>query len=188
MYAALSTDEYGQPAVAEGSPYKQADPFDYGGGHIDPNRAIDPGLIYDTDTDDYTQFLCAMGYNATSITSFTRTKIPCPKTTNFLANFNLPSITIPELKRGVTLSRTATNVGSVSSVYVARIKSPPGTHVKVEPGILKFSSKVKKIKFKVTFWPNLSVQGVYSFGSLVWDDGFHHVRIPLTVRSVLEEY
>ncbi|XP_075488536.1 subtilisin-like protease SBT3.6 isoform X1 [Primulina tabacum] len=185
---ALSTDEYGQPAVAEGSPYKQADPFDYGGGHIDPNKAIDPGLIYDTDTGDYTRFLCAMGYNVSSITPFTRTKTACPKTTNFLANFNLPSVTIPELKRGVTVSRTVTNVGSVSSVYVARIKAPPGTHVIVEPGILKFCSKVKKIKFKVTFWPNLSVQGAYSFGSLVWDDGFHHVRIPLIARSVLEEY
>ncbi|XP_073314315.1 subtilisin-like protease SBT3.9 isoform X1 [Primulina huaijiensis] len=185
---ALSTDEYGQPAVAEGSPYKQADPFDYGGGHIDPNKAIDPGLIFDTDTGDYTRFLCAMGYNASSITPFTRTKTACPKTTSFLANFNLPSVTIPELKRGVTVSRTVTNVGSVSSVYVARIKAPPGTHVIVEPGILKFCSTVKKIKFKVTFWSNLSVQGVYSFGSLVWDDGFHHVRIPLIVRSVLEEY
>ncbi|KZV57531.1 hypothetical protein F511_20460 [Dorcoceras hygrometricum] len=183
---ALSTDEYGEPAVAEGSPYKQADPFDYGGGHIDPNRAIDPGLVYDTDTADYTHFLCAMGYNASSINLFTKNKTGCSKTTNFLANFNLPSITIPELKRSVTVSRIVTNVGPDWSVYIARIKSPHGTHVVVEPDILKFSPGVNKIKFNVTFWSHLRIQGVYSFGSLVWDDGSHHVRIPLIVRSVLE--
>ena len=37
LHTASIKDEYGQSAVLEGSPDKQADPFDYGGSLIDPN-------------------------------------------------------------------------------------------------------------------------------------------------------
>ena len=61
-------NEYNLYVGAEGAPYKQADPFDYGGGHVDPNKVINPGLIYDMKTSDYVRFLCSMGYNNTAIT------------------------------------------------------------------------------------------------------------------------
>lgn len=43
-------------------------------GHVDPNGAIDPGLIYNADTEDYyISFLCAMGYSsADKIALFTK--------------------------------------------------------------------------------------------------------------------
>ncbi|KAF4383425.1 hypothetical protein G4B88_023999, partial [Cannabis sativa] len=37
--------DYGQSIVAEGAPYKFADPFDYGGGHVNPNKAIYPSPV-----------------------------------------------------------------------------------------------------------------------------------------------
>lgn len=188
LCTASLTDEYGQAAVAEGAPHKQADPFDYGGGHVNPNKAIDPGLIYDLDVKDHARFLCALGYNATSISLLTRTNAPCRGTANFLANFNLPSITIPQLKNCMTVSRIVTNVGPDLSIYTATIQAPPGTDVMVEPPILAFNSDVKKLKFKVTFCPMLRVQGTYSFGNLLWEDGLHVVRIPLIVRSIVQEY
>ncbi|XVE94925.1 hypothetical protein REPUB_Repub02eG0051900 [Reevesia pubescens] len=40
-----------------------ATPLDYGAGHINPNEASDPGLIYDMDTQDYINFLCGLSYN-----------------------------------------------------------------------------------------------------------------------------
>ncbi|XP_050260294.1 subtilisin-like protease SBT3.9 isoform X2 [Quercus robur] len=181
-------DEYGQCIVAEGAPHKKADPFDYGGGHVDPNKAIAPGLIYDMGFSDYYHFLCAMGYNNSAISSITKARIHCRKSANFLANLNLPSITIPELKKKLTVSRTVTNVGPVNSVYTALVQAPAGTDVIVEPSSLFFNSTIRKLKFKVTFHSQLRVQGRYSFGNLLWKDGFHVVRIPLIVRTVIQDF
>ncbi|KAJ6739144.1 hypothetical protein OIU74_003995 [Salix koriyanagi] len=181
-------DEYGQKTVAEGAPYKQADPFDYGGGHVDPERAMYPGLVFDMGTSDYIRFLCALGYNSSAISLMTRTRTRCKKSANFLVNLNLPSITIPELKQNLTVSRTVTNVGPVTSIYVARVLAPAGTQVTVEPSVLSFDSTRKEIKFKVTFCSLLRIQGRYSFGNLFWEDGFHVVRIPLIVRTVIDDF
>jgi len=52
MAEASVTDELDMPILAQGLPRKIADPFDYGAGYINPNRAADPGLIYDIDPND----------------------------------------------------------------------------------------------------------------------------------------
>ncbi|KAL5791053.1 hypothetical protein ACOSQ2_005941 [Xanthoceras sorbifolium] len=179
-------DQFGQNIVAEGAPHKQADPFDYGGGHVDPNKAMDPGLVYDMGVSDYARFLCASGYNDSAISLMTSTPTTCLKSTKFLVNLNLPSITIPELKQTLTVSRKVTNVGPVNSVYTVRVQPPAGITVRVEPSILTFNSTTKKLKFKVNFCSQLRVQGRYSFGNLFWEDDFHVVRIPLIVRTVIE--
>ncbi|KAJ6692769.1 hypothetical protein OIU79_014496 [Salix purpurea] len=161
-------DEYGQNTVAEGAPHKQADPFDYGGGHVDPDKAMRPGLIFDMGTSDYIRFLCALGYNNSAISFMTRSRTRCRKSSSFLVNLNLPAIAISGLKQNLTVSRTVTNVGPVTSLYVARVVAPPGTYVTVEPSVLSFDSTRKKIKFK--------------------EDGFHLVRMPLVVRAVIDDF
>ncbi|XP_010271499.1 PREDICTED: subtilisin-like protease SBT3.9 isoform X2 [Nelumbo nucifera] len=185
---ASTKDKYGQSAVAEGSPHKQADPFDYGGGHVDPNKAADPGLIYDMGITDHVRFLCLMGYNDSSVSLMTRHPTVCSKTSKSLADLNLPSISIPELKKSLAVSRTVTNVGPVNSVYSVHVKAPPGVIVHVNPSVLSFNSTAKQLRFKVTFQSQLSVQGRYSFGSLSWEDGIHVVRIPLIVRTVIDDF
>lgn len=174
--------------MAEGAPHKQADPFDFGGGHVEPNKAMAPGLIYDMGFSDYIRFLCSMGYNNSAISSLTRSHVHCRKSAKFLANLNLPSITIAELKENLTVSRTVTNVGPVNSFYTAFVQAPAGTKVIVEPPNLLFNSSIRKLKFKVTFHSQLRVQGRYSFGNLFWEDGFHVVRIPLVVRTVIDNF
>ncbi|XP_077246194.1 subtilisin-like protease SBT3.9 [Tasmannia lanceolata] len=181
-------DEYSQSMVAEGAPHKQADPFDYGGGHVDPNKASDPGLIYDMDVLDYVYFLCSLGYNNSAISLMTRHHTICSKTSRTQEDLNVPSISIPELRKSFMVSRTVTNVGPVSSVYTAHVEAPPGVRVFVKPSILSFNSTVKKLQFTVSFHSRLRVQGRYSFGSLSWEDGVHIVRIPLVVRVVMDEF
>ncbi|KAI9127977.1 hypothetical protein K1719_000970 [Acacia pycnantha] len=183
-------NEYNLYVGAEGAPHKQADPFDYGGGHVDPNKVMNPGLIYDLGTSDYVRFLCSLGYNNTAITFMTRSPAKCRKTPKFLLNLNLPSITIPELNgnQPLTVSRTVTNVGPVVSTYVARVVAPIGVSVTVEPPVLKFDATRKKLKFKVSFWSKIKVEGGFSFGYLFWEDGSHQVRIPLVVRTVIDQF
>lgn len=182
-------DKFSQSMIAEEASYKQADPFDYGGGHVDPNKAISPGLVFDLGTSDYVQFLCSMGYNNTAISLVAGSSIKCStRSTKFLVNLNLPSVTIPDLKKSLSVTRTVTNVGHVNSNYTARVQTPARVSVRVNPPVLVFNSTVKKLKFKVSFCTLIRTQGRYSFGNLFWEDGFHVVRIPLVVRTVIHDF
>ncbi|XP_030522893.1 subtilisin-like protease SBT3.9 isoform X1 [Rhodamnia argentea] len=184
---ASTKDQYSQNIVAEGAPHKQADAFDYGGGHVDANRAVNPGLVYDAEISDYVCLLCFMGYNSSAISTMTGKPTKCKESSNCLVNLNLPSIVIPNLKRGVTVSRVVTNVGPVNSIYTARVEAPVGTYVRVKPSVLSFNSSMTKLKFRVIFNSLLRVQGRYSFGNLFWEDGLHEVRIPLVIRTVIDD-
>ncbi|KAK7304842.1 hypothetical protein VNO77_42733 [Canavalia gladiata] len=162
----------------------QATPFSYGAGHVQPNRAMDPGLVFDTTIADYVNFLCALGYNKTQISMFTETPYQCRK--NFrLLNLNYPSITVPNLSRSVTVTRRLKNVGCPAT-YIAHIQNPNGITISVKPNILKFKHVGEEKSFKVTL---KVMQGKasnnYVFGKLIWSDGKHHVRSPIVVKALL---
>jgi hypothetical protein len=83
-----------------------ASPLAYGAGHVQTNRAADPGLIYDLTVDDYLNFLCSRGYNQTLIKVFSGKPYLCPKSFS-VADFNYPSIAVPNLGTSpVTVTRT----------------------------------------------------------------------------------
>lgn len=170
-------DKYGLPILAEGLPRKYADPFDYGGGSINPDRAADPGLIYDINPKDYEEFKCLWDE-----------KTDCKDTLRPMYTLNLPSIAIPNLRSSVTVSRTVTNVGAGNSTYKAIVESPPGIVMEVTPSVLEFSADTRSVQsFKVKFASVRRMQGVYTFGSLAWVDGVHKVRIPIAIRAVIQE-
>ncbi|KAJ8478497.1 hypothetical protein OPV22_022224 [Ensete ventricosum] len=175
------TNGYGMPIQAEGNPRKIADPFDFGGGQIDPDRAADPGLVYDIDPKEYYKFFnCTTG----------RFEI-CAEVLEPVYYLNLPSISIPDLKTTAAVWRTVTNVGEeVDAVYKASIEPPPGVQMAVEPPTLVFNATAKVRSFKVTFVATHKVQGDYMFGSLTWLDGggAHAVRMPIAVRVVIRDF
>ncbi|KAJ6950672.1 subtilisin-like protease SBT3.6 isoform X1 [Populus alba x Populus x berolinensis] len=177
----------GFPTFAEGSPQKLADPFDYGGGIANPNGAADPGLVYDMGTDDYVNYLCAMDYNNTAISRLTGKPTVCPTEGPSILNINLPSITIPNLRNSVILTRTVTNVGASDSIYRAVIEVPFCCSVSVEPHVLVFNHTTRKITFSVTVSTTYEVNTGYFFGSITWIDGVHTVRSPLSVRTEISQ-
>ncbi|XP_077248388.1 subtilisin-like protease SBT3.9 [Tasmannia lanceolata] len=181
---ASQTGTDGEMIVAEGGNHKPADPFDIGGGLINPNKATNPGLIYDMSTGDYVQFLCSMGYTNSAISNITKEATSCSKNRHSILNLNLPSISIPNVKKTMAILRTVTNVGPINSVYKALVQSPHGIKMAVKPEILSFNSSITKIQFRMTFSSTRNVQGDYSFGSLTWTDGEHFVRSPIVVRVV----
>ncbi|PQQ01477.1 subtilisin-like protease SBT5.4 [Prunus yedoensis var. nudiflora] len=57
MTTATTQDDSMEPILDDSSSYVKATPFAYGSGHIQPNKAMDPGLIYNLTTLDYLNFL-----------------------------------------------------------------------------------------------------------------------------------
>ncbi|XP_066337298.1 subtilisin-like protease SBT3.9 [Miscanthus floridulus] len=159
------TDRFGIPIQANSLQRKPADAFDMGGGIIQPDKAIDPGLVYDITPEEYTD-------------------------TDEIAQLNLPSIAVPDLKKSITVSRTVTNVGPAKATYRAVVEVPAGLRMSVEPPVIAFQKGgARNATFKVTFVAKQRVQGGYAFGSLTWlDDGKHSVRIPVAVRTVVRDF
>ncbi|KAK9008940.1 hypothetical protein V6N11_080416 [Hibiscus sabdariffa] len=119
-----------------------------------------------------------------SVSGLTKTKVDCTKNRQKELNLNLPSITIPYLKRKVTVRRKVTNVGPVESAYKSMVQAPQGVKMKVEPRILRFNETTQILPFKVTFFSTGEVYGDYRFGSLIWREPKHIVRIPVSVRPI----
>ncbi|XXG76230.1 hypothetical protein AAC387_Pa08g0630 [Persea americana] len=89
---ASTSGPYGEPIFTAEDPQEVANPFHYGGSIMNPDRAMDPGLIYDMSKTDYVHYLCFIGFNIYSHS------IVCPSKKPSLLNPNLPSVTIPNLR------------------------------------------------------------------------------------------
>ncbi|KAI3723351.1 hypothetical protein L2E82_34859 [Cichorium intybus] len=180
------TRDMNHDTILSGGTNEEATPFDIGAGHINPLKAIDPGLIYDLKANDYILFLCNNGYTKDQIKRIINlapgTDVHCPKEFMSNTNLNYPSITVSSLESTVTIKRTVRNVGGkITSIYFGRIVSPHGVEVTVWPRILFFSYFTDEISYYVTFRPKKVSQGRYDYGEIVWSDGFHTVRSPLVV-------
>ncbi|XP_047322910.1 subtilisin-like protease SBT5.4 [Impatiens glandulifera] len=160
---------------------KTATPFHYGAGHIRPNRANDPGLVYDLSIVDHLNFLCAHGYNETLVRHFSGiSDHTCSKNASLL-DYNYPSITIPDLSKPVIVTRTLKNVGQPGT-YVARVRTPHGISVSVNPSALNFSriGEEKKFKMKIEKEEGVKITMEFVHGELLWFDKHDHkVRSPL---------
>ncbi|KAL5981531.1 hypothetical protein ACLOJK_015593 [Asimina triloba] len=162
----------------------KATPFSYGHGHVQPDLAADPGLVYDLTIKDYLNFLCGVGYNETQIAKFANQTHKCDPHSSLL-NFNYPSITVPDLgsRQPITISRRVKNVGCPST-YTVKVTAPPGIDVSVQPKSLKFEKMNEEKTFKVSLQAKEGrVTGDYVFGKLIWSDGIHHVGSPIVVRA-----
>lgn len=167
--------------------------FNYGAGHLRPNRAMNPGLVYDLTVNNYYDFLCTLGYNQRHITLFSQTDSPyhCPKHQrglNRLLDFNYPSITIPHIPTSspITITRRLKNVGSPGR-YHALVRLP--RHIfsaSVKPRVLKFDHVGQEKSFKLTIrvLDANAVKGTYTFGELKWTDRVHYVRSPIAIASM----
>lgn len=162
-----------------------SNPFDHGAGHIDPIRALDPGLVYDIEAQDYFEFLCTQNLTPLQLKVFSKhSNRSCKHSLASPGDLNYPAISavFPEKASTavLTLHRTVTNVGPPVSNYRAMVSPFKGASVNVEPQSLNFTRKYQKLSYKVTF-TTISRQSVPEFGGLVWKDGVHRVRSPIVI-------
>lgn len=179
-------DNTQNPIRDNGKPSQYASPLAMGAGEIDPNRATDPGLIYDATPQDYVNLLCALGYTRKQILTITRsTSYNCA---NPSFDLNYPSfIALYSNKtRSVVqkFQRTVTNVGDGPATYRAKVTHPKGSVVTVSPETLTFSYKHEKQSYYVVIkYKRYNQKENISSGDLVWSEngGAHTVRSPIVV-------
>ncbi|MED6184600.1 hypothetical protein PIB30_048982 [Stylosanthes scabra] len=164
-----------------------ATPFAYGSGHVQPDLAMDPGLVYDITIYDYLNFLCASGYSENLIASLIFNKTFVCYGSHRVTDLNYPSITLPNLGSSAeNVTRTVTNVGPPST-YVASAELP-GFNIVVVPSSLTFKRVGEKKRFQVIVEATSeSPKGSYEFGELKWTNGNHIVRSPIVVRLISSE-
>ena len=179
--AATTLDNRGRPILD--SLLNEATPFSYGTGHFQPDRAADPGLVYDLTVNDYLLFLCASGYNSSMLAAFGEESFSCPQNPPRTIDLNYPSITVPQLSSRTTIKRKLKNVGPPGN-YTARVVPPAGVQVTVIPRSLEFQGIDEEKAFTVTFEVQNATQAAYVYGSLTWSDLFHNVTSPLVVGVV----
>ncbi|KAL3829609.1 hypothetical protein ACJIZ3_018411 [Penstemon smallii] len=162
--------------------------FAYGSGHVNPTKAISPGLIYDMDDMSYIQFLCHEGYNGSSMGSLVgQGQINCSKLLPAKGEdaINYPTMQLAlksdqESTVGV-FRRRVTNVGTPDSVYNATIKAPAGVEIIVKPMTLSFNRASQKRSFKVVVKAKPMSSVLILSGSLTWRSCSYTVRSPIVI-------
>jgi subtilisin family serine protease len=155
-------------------------PFDFGSGHIVPNLAVDPGLVYDSDLSGHQAASCG-----------TVTPLVDPDDCDLLessghsldpADLNLASIGVADVLGARVVHRTVTNVSDTESTYTATVTPPGGFRVVIEPSTLTLGPG-ESASFEVRIRNRAAPPGAWRFGSLVWSDGTHSVRSPIAVNA-----
>ncbi|GMY22787.1 subtilisin-like protease SBT3 [Fagus crenata] len=154
-------------------------PLEFGAGHINPNKAMDPGLIYDMGLQDYIEFVCGLGYTKEQMSVLIRrTQWSCNHKS--INDLNYPSITAvltSKTRYPVTMnfSRVVTNVGSDTAVYRVHLENiPTGMRISVKPRTLTFTRKYQNRSFVVSIELDRDFPRVI-FGFLKWIDQDSHI-------------
>ncbi|KAL8487584.1 hypothetical protein ACS0TY_023595 [Phlomoides rotata] len=170
--------------------FETATPLAMGAGQVDPNRALDPGLVYDATPQDYVNLLCAMNFTGNQIYTITRSRYKCAA--NMSQDLNYPSfIALYTNQTTNTLvqkfERTVTNVGSEATSYEVHVTAPSGSTVTVYPSTLTFGKKYEKQSYSVMIEYSNKGGGAVTFGSITWvgSDGKHWVRSPIVVSPMI---
>ncbi|KAK7374346.1 hypothetical protein VNO80_07776 [Phaseolus coccineus] len=178
-------DNTQNPIRDYGYPSQYASPLAMGAGQIDPNKALDPGLIYDATPQDYVNLLCALNYTLKQILAITRSaSYNCAKPSfdlnypSFIAIYSNKTMSVVHKFR-----RTVTNVGVGAATYRAMVTQPKGSVVTVSPETLSFRYKNEKLSYNVIIKYSQYKKEDISYGDLIWieDGGAHSVRSPIVV-------
>lgn len=150
--------------------------FRQGAGHVQPNKAMNPGLVFDSGYNDWLGFLCGTQLPTSFCTSG---GIPVLDP----SNLNVASIAIGDLAGVQTVKRRVTNVGGNPATYLASYTGMTGFTVAIDPPSLHVAAGETK-EFTVTFTRTAAALNAYSGGQLTLNDGIFNVRIPMVVRPV----
>ena len=146
--------------------------FRQGAGHVRPNSAADPGLVFDSSFGDWLGFLCSAQPGGGC------GGVPAQDP----SDFNSASIAIGALAGSQTVTRTVTNVDDAAATYTSAVDAP-GLTVTVTPSSFTLQpGESASVAIKIE--AGTAALNTYAGGQLTWTGGGHTVRIPLVVKPV----
>ena len=153
--------------------------FRQGAGHVKPNSAANPGVVFDSSWNDWLAFICAtqpQGLESTcnALWGLGYSKDP--------SDFNSPSIAIGALAGTQTVTRRVTNVSGNPLTLNASVTAA-GFTATVSPSPLTLAAGETK-SFTVAFTRTSAALNAYTGGQLTWTGGGYTVRSPIVVRPV----
>jgi subtilisin family serine protease len=156
-----------------------ANPFDYGGGHIVPNDALEPGLVYDVSDDEYDAFAC--GTASPAVTPERCAELSAAGYSKHARDLNQPSISVSRLASNASVTRHVTNVSEESETYSVEVSSPPGIAVVVTPPTISLGPS-QSARFDVSLTYESGPLDLWRFGSLTWMRGDTEIRSSIAVK------
>jgi subtilisin family serine protease len=148
--------------------------FRQGAGHIKPNSAADPGLLYNNGFSDWLAFLKGQGICG------------CGSVAIDASDLNLASIAIGDLAGIQTVTRTVTNATATAAAYNASVSGMSGITTVVTPSTINVPAN-GTASFTVSFTRTTAALNAYVGGQLTWTQtsgGSHVVRSPIVVKPV----
>jgi hypothetical protein len=173
----------GTDVLDGGTPAPNTNPaliFRQGGGHVKPNSAADPGLVYDAAFNDWLAFLCGA---TTGVTPAACAALSAAGYSLDPSDLNVASISIGALTGTQTVRRRVTNVGANTSTYTASLTGLTGITATVSPTTLTLAPGATA-SFNITFTRTSATLNAFAGGQLRWSDGNHTVRSPVIIRPL----
>lgn len=150
-------------------------PFAEGSGFVDPTRMMTPGLTFDSDRDDWFDFLAGQGV------VYSDTGNPVSDTPIDASDLNVPSLAIGQLFGEQTVQRTLTAVDG-GGTWTASVESPGGLDVSVSPATFTVAdAQAQDVEISLT--PGTAPAGQWASAHIVWTstDG-QTVRMPVVAQ------
>ncbi|KAJ8650607.1 hypothetical protein MRB53_003630 [Persea americana] len=195
MTTASQVDSDHLPIVDNFDMERPATPLDFGAGHVHPQMAEDPGLVYDVRTQDYINFLCTLNYTEIQLRSIIKDPFSCSKLQGGPGALNYPSFSVVfHCNNGCggvqVLNRTLMSVSELPENYSVRVVNsrPDKSVITVKPERLIFSKmydeqsfSVEFLSFNTTSTGNSTSSNDTAFGYVIWESDSHMVRSPVVL-------
>jgi len=151
-----------------------ADPFAQGAGFVQPNKAVDPGLVFDATATDWRRYLVGLGVQFAppfdTLTALSGTDL------------NQASIAIGALAGRQSVTRTVTNVGSGSETYDVSA-AVAGLDITASPSSFTLAPGASQaVTFDVV--RDTAAIGEWAKGNVTFTGSSHVVRVPLVAKPV----
>jgi hypothetical protein len=146
--------------------------FRQGAGHVQPEKALKPGLVFDSAFTDWVAFICGVqpGGGCAGVTPIDA------------SNLNVASIAIADLVGIQKVTRRVTNVGNTAATYTASVDGLSGFSVSLSPAPISIAPGETK-SFELQFLRLGAAFGAYTGGQLrLTSDAGDVVRIPVVLR------